>query len=61
MSVLTVRLSDEELARIVRLQERLQEREGAHVRVTQRVTLLRAMDALEKHLDRLDRDKGRDR
>lgn len=61
MGVLHVRMSEQELARVVRLQERLQEREGPMIRVSQRLTVLRAVEALESYLDKLDRERGRKR
>lgn len=59
--VFGVKVSDEEMQRIDQLRERLQRRSGEHVRVTSRTVLLEALDRLEAHLDRLERDKGRDR
>lgn len=61
MAYLNLRLSDDELQRIEKAKERLQERESQLFRVTQRVTVLKALELLEAHLDRLDRDKGRKR
>lgn len=57
----TVRLTEEELARLERLRERMQNRAPTGVRYTQRMTILAALERLEAHLDRLERDKGRER
>jgi len=59
--MLAVRLSEDELARLESLQERLQARAAIGVRVTQRMTILAALERLETHLDKLEKDKGRDR
>lgn len=58
---LSLRLTDQELERFTRAQERLQERLGPNIRVTQKATFLEALERLEAHFTRLDRDKGRDR
>lgn len=58
---LTIRISESELARLESLRERLQAREGSRIRVTQRMTIMEALDRLETHLARLERDKGRQR
>lgn len=58
---LTIRISESELARLESLRERLQTREGSRIRVTQRMTIMEALDRLEAHLARLERDKGRQR
>lgn len=56
-----LRLTDEELARIERLQERLQERitarAGVNVRVSQKMVFMEALDALETKLDDLARKR----
>ena len=59
MPSLSVRLSQEELERFRKARERLQERERPGYTVTDRVALLVALERLEAHLDRLDKDKGR--
>jgi len=59
--VFGVKVSNEEMERIESLRVRLQNRAGSHVRVTSRTVLLEALDRLESHLERLERDKGRDR
>lgn len=58
---LNVKLATQELERVERLRERIQQREGQRYRVTQRVVILEALDALESYLDRLDKDKERRR
>lgn len=57
----TIRMSEEEKARLERCRERLQARAPIGVRITQRMTILAALERLEAHLDKLERDKGRDR
>lgn len=57
----TIRLSDAELAQLESLRERLQARAAVGVRVTQRQTILAALERLEAHLAKLERDKARDR
>lgn len=59
--VLSARFDDTDMERLIALQSRLQERAEPHITVTQRLTILRALDALERELDRSDRDKGRKR
>ena len=61
MGILHVRMPDEELERVERLRERLQAKMGPHVRVTQRTVILEALERLQTHFDRLDRDQGRQR
>lgn len=56
-----VRMTDEELAQIETLRERMQTRATVGVRVTQRMVILAALERLQTHLDKLERDKGRDR
>lgn len=58
---LSLRLTDQELERFTRLQERLQERLGQNIRVTQKATFLEALERLEAHFSKLDKDKGRGR
>lgn len=57
----TIRMSDAELAQLESLRERLQARAPVGVRYTQRMTILAALERLEAHLDKLERDKSRDR
>ncbi len=56
-----LRLSEEELGRVERLQERLQERiagrAGVSVRVSQKTVFLEALEALEQKLDDLNRKR----
>lgn len=61
---ITVRMSADEQAQLESLRERLQARQdriAPGVRVTQRMTILAALERLEAHLSKLERDKGRDR
>ncbi len=58
---LSLRLTDGELERFTRLQERLQERLGPNIRATQKATFLEALERLEAHFAKLDKDKGRNR
>jgi hypothetical protein len=57
--MVSVWLEDEEAERFDRMQKRLEEREGKYPKVTQRLVIVRALERLEAHLDRLDRDKDR--
>lgn len=59
--LLTVRFDEDELARLERLRERLQARAASGVRVTQRMTILTALERLEAHLAKLERDQERKR
>lgn len=56
-----LRITDEELARIERLQERLQtriaNRAGVSVRVSQKMVFFEALDALERDLDEKERKR----
>lgn len=61
MAQINIRVSDEELERVERVRERLQERESPLIRITQRIAILKAVEALESYLDKLDREKGRKR
>lgn len=61
MAALNVRMSEEELARVDALRERLQKRADVGVLVTQRIVVLRALETLEAYLDKLDRERGRPR
>lgn len=61
MRPFTVRLTESEIAEIEALRERLQTRADPGDRVTQRKVILVALDRLRAHLDRLERDRGRDR
>lgn len=58
---LNLALTDEELNRIRRLRDRLQEREREYIKVSIKRTFLEALDALEAKLDKLDRDRERSR
>lgn len=55
------KLTDEDIARLERARERLQQRVGPNYRVTHRTVILEALERLEGYLDRLDRDKERAR
>lgn len=59
--MLAIRMSEAELAQLESLRESLQTRAAVGVRVTQRMTILAALERLEAHLAKLERDKGRDR
>lgn len=61
MATFAVRLSEEERSKIDRLAERLAEREKPYVRLTDRYVLMASLEALEKRLDELDRDRERKR
>lgn len=61
MRPFTVRLTGSEIEMIESLRERLQGRAGVGERITQRRAILVALERLQAHLDKLDRDKGRDR
>lgn len=50
-------LEGEEVDLFDSLQRRLQEREGSFVKVTQRLLVLRALERLEAHLTKLDRER----
>lgn len=58
---LTIRMSAAEIETLERLRERMQERAAMGVKVTQRMVVLAALERLRTHLDKLDRDKGRER
>jgi hypothetical protein len=58
---LTIRMSTVELVFLEKLRRRLQAKAPTGVRVTQRMTIMAALERLEAHLDKLDRDKNRDR
>lgn len=57
----TCRMNESDLERLAELQRRLQGRAEPHTTVTQRLTIVYALDALEAKLDRLERDKERKR
>jgi hypothetical protein len=61
MGTIHVRVPDESVELVRRLRERIQERVGPNVRVTQATVILEALDRLQEHYKRLDRDKGRER
>lgn len=56
-----LRLTDGEYEQLERLRERLQQRYGETVRVSQKTVFLEALRALQGYYDKLDRDKTRDR
>lgn len=58
---LTIRISGSELELIERLRERMQERAPSGIKITQRAVILAALERLKAHLDKLDRDKERQR
>lgn len=58
---LNLRVTKGELELLESLQERLQAKAPMGVRITQRMTVLAALERLRAHLDKLERDKGRDR
>jgi hypothetical protein len=60
-SQINIKLSKEEIARIERAKERLAARMDPKYRVTARIVILEALERLEVYLDKLDRDKDRDR
>jgi len=57
--ILNFRVTAAERERLRSLRERLQQRETAHVRVTDKRTFLEALDALEMRLNELDRKRKR--
>lgn len=57
----TIRMSEDEKAQLESLRERLQARAPVGVRITQRMTILAALERLEAHLAKLERDKERQR
>lgn len=59
--ILNARMEDAEMAKFNALQARLQERADPYIRITQRLVILRAMDALDRRLDELERDRDRKR
>lgn len=59
--ILNARMEDSEMARFNALQARLQKRADPYIRITQRLTILKALDALERRLDELDADRERKR
>jgi len=58
---IAIRLSDRQMEQVEKLQERLQDKLGDAVSVTQKMVFIEALKALSAKYDRLDRDKGRDR
>lgn len=59
---LSVRMTHEEMQKLERLRDAMQKRikasqYGHYVRVTQKTVILEALDALEKRLQDLDRDR----
>lgn len=58
---LNIRVSDSELETLESLRKRMQDRAPMGVKVTQRYVVLAALERLRAHLDKLDRDKGRER
>ncbi len=54
-----VRATPTELAQVERLRERLQEQLGPLVTVTQRTVFLAALERLEAHLAKLEKDRTR--
>jgi len=56
-----LRLSQTEYDRVQRLQERLQEKMGESITVSQKTVFLEALRQLEAYYDKLDRDKARGR
>lgn len=61
MPIMSIRLSDEEIQRFKAAKKRLEERGDPKYPTTDRVTLLEALERLETYLDKLDRDKKRQR
>lgn len=57
----TIRMSEDEKRQLESLRERLQARAPVGVRITQRMTILAALERLETHLTKLERDKERQR
>lgn len=57
----TCRMDERDLDRMTELQRRLQERAEPHMTITQRLTIVYALDALEAKLERLERDRERKR
>lgn len=57
----TVRLSSAEIAKVEDLRERLQQRAPVGLKITQRAVILAALERLEAHLAKLEKDRGRDR
>lgn len=58
----SIRLKESELERLKAMRERLEglyARKGAPVSLSLRETIIAALDRLEKHMDRLERDEGR--
>lgn len=58
---LTFRVSQEEIEHLESLRSRLQDRAATGVRVTQRMTVLAALERLQAHLDKLDREQSKKR
>lgn len=56
---LNIRLTPAELDQIEQLRTRLQEQLGPTVRVTQRTVILTALERLEAHLAKLEKDRTR--
>lgn len=54
-----VRATRADLERVERLRSRLQEQLGPLVSVTQRTVFLAALERLEAHLDKLEKDRER--
>ena len=54
---LNIRMRRSDLERIERLKERVQQRMGGGVRVSQRTVILEALDALEKRYADLERKR----
>ncbi len=59
--LLTVRFSEDELATLESLRERLQRSAPDGVRFTQRMTILAALKRVREHLDILERDREMER
>jgi hypothetical protein len=58
---LNIKFSPEDIQRIEKAKERLAARSDPKFRVTIRIVILEALERLESYLDKLDKDKGRDR
>lgn len=61
MKPFNTRLTEADLEQLERLRQQLQERMGPKVKVSYRIVIEEAMERLQAHLDKLDRDKGRNR
>lgn len=58
---INIRVRRQERERLEMLRQRLQARLGPHIQATQRLVLLEALDRLEAHYEKLERDRGRER